>query len=161
MHDHIVSITPVFYFFSGRTVKTAKVRPKARTISPSADPLRQAATAHAPLALEDVEPDEEFTFETELKPLHIRRGFINLTPEHWPFFADSARATTRKITVLYGGKSDKESSIWRLQPHDQARLVLSSIVREWLENHFAPNDKIEIRAQKIDDEIQLSLASVQ
>jgi hypothetical protein len=159
MHDHIVSIMPAFYFFSGRTAKTPKVRPKARAISSSADPLRQAATAHAPLADTEVEPDEEFVYETELKPLHIRRGFINMTPEHWPFFANSARATTRKVTVFYGGKSDKESNVWRLQPHDQARLVLSSIVREWLETHFAPNDKIEIRAQKIDDEIQLSLAS--
>jgi hypothetical protein len=159
MHDHIVAIMPAIYFFSGRTVKTEKVRPKSRAISPSDDPLRRAATAHAPMLSDEVEPDEEFTYQTVLKPLHIRRGFINMTPEHWPFFADSARATTRKVTVLYGGKTDKESSVWRLQPHDQARLVLSSLVRDWLDTNFGPNDDIELRAQKIDDEIQISLAS--
>jgi hypothetical protein len=159
MHDHIAAIMPAFYFFSGRTVKTEKVRPKSRAISPSADPLRRAATAHAPTLSDDVEPDEEFTYQTVLKPLHIRRGFINMTPEHWPFFADSARATTRKVTVLYGGKTDKESSVWRLQPHDQARLVLSSLVRDWLDTNFGSNDDIELRAQKIDDEIQISLAA--
>lgn len=159
MHDYIVAMMPAFYFFSDRTVKTEKVRPKTRTVSPGADPLRQAATAHAPLAAEEVEPDEEFTYQTVLKPLHIRRGFINMTPEHWPFFADSARATTRSVTVFYGGKTDKESSVWRLQPHDQARLVLSSLVRTWLDTNFAPNDNIELRVQKIDDEIQISLAA--
>ncbi|MFO7540236.1 MAG: hypothetical protein R6X32_19515 [Chloroflexota bacterium] len=160
MHDQIVAIMPALYFFSGRTVKTEKkVRPKSRAISPSADPLRRAATAHAPLVDDDAEPDEEFTYQAVLKPLHIRRGFINMTPEHWPFFADSARATTRKVTVFYGGKTDKESSVWRLQPHDQARLVLSSLVRDWLDTNFADNDNIELRAQKIDDEIQISLAA--
>jgi hypothetical protein len=159
IHDHIVAIIPALYFFSGRTVKTEKVRPKARTISPSTDPLRQAATAHTPLLSEDMEPDEEFTYQTILKPLHIRRGFINMTPEHWPFFAENARATTRKVTVHYGGKTDKESTVWRLQPHDQARLVLSSLVRDWLDTNFVANDSIELRAQKIDADIQISLAA--
>jgi hypothetical protein len=159
MHDHILAIMPVIYFFSGRTVKTEKAKPKTRTISPGADPLRQAATAHAPISSDAVEPDEEFTFQTVLKPLHLRRGFINMTPEHWPFFAENARATTRKVTIFYGGKTDKESSVWRLQPHDQARLVLSSIVRDWMETNFAADDEIELRAQKIDDEIQISLAA--
>lgn len=159
MHDHIVTLMPILYFFSGRTAKTEKIRPKTRTISPSADPLRQAAVGHAPMLTDDLEPDEEFTYQTTLKPLHIRRGFINMTPEHWPFFADSARATTRKVTVFYGGKTDKESSVWRLQPHDQARLVLSSIVRGWLDTNFEANSNIELRVQKIDDDIQISIAA--
>ncbi len=162
MHDYIVTMMPALYFFSDRTIKTdkaEKVRAKSRTVSPGADPLRQAATAHAPAAAEEVEPDDEFIYQTVLKPLHIRRGFINMTPEHWPFFADSARATTRKVTLFYGGKTDKDSSVWRLQPHDQARLVLSSLVRGWLDTNFAPDDSIELRVQKIEDEIQISLAS--
>jgi hypothetical protein len=104
---------------------------------------------------------EEFTYTTELMPLHIRRGFINLTSAHWPFFAISTRTETRNVTVVFGGRQDKSSSVWRLQPDDQARLMLGSQVHDWLEEHFEPNDQIRVTARKIDDdEIRVSLDAV-
>lgn len=104
---------------------------------------------------------EEFTYTTELMPLHIRRGFINLTSAHWPFFAVSTRTETRVVTVVFGGRQDKSSSVWRLQPDDQARLMLGPQVHDWLEEHFEANDKIRVTARKIDeDEIRVSIDSV-
>lgn len=101
---------------------------------------------------------DEFTYVAELKPLHIRRGFINLTPGHWPFFSQSTRTETRDVTVFYGPEQKAKSTVWRLQPDDQARLVLSKPVHAWLEENFSTSDSIRVSARRLDnDEIRITL----
>ena len=104
---------------------------------------------------------DTFTYLAELKPLHIRRGFVNLTAGHWPFFALNARAQTRDVTIVFGGRQDKHSSVWRLQPDDQARLVLGPQVHDWIEENFASSDQIQVTARKLDNnEIRITLEPV-
>jgi hypothetical protein len=170
----IATLMPTLRLLTGR--RTRKTRPAKSTKSTSSTgavrvigeaPLVPAADDALAEALElGVQPRvdenvEEFTYTAELKPLHIRRGFINLTPAHWPFFAVSTRTETRGVTVVFGGRQDKSSSVWRLQPDDQARLMLGPQVHDWLEEHFEANDKIRVTARKIDeDEIRVSLDPV-
>lgn len=156
MGEHIASLMPAFLFLSGRSArrstraKTGKTTGKAKTAAPKVAPVDV-----------DVKPEDEFVYVAELKPLHLRRGFVNLTPRHWPFFAISARTETRPVTIYYDGIYDRKSAVWRLQPDDQARVVLSPAVHEWLEEHFNPDDKIQLTVRKLqDDEIQISLAAV-
>ena len=87
-----------------------------------------------------------------MKPLHIRRGFVNITAEHWPFFAINARTESRPVEVISESMRDKDSSVWRLQPDNVARLVLSPRAQRWLEQNFAPGDIIMITATKINDQ---------
>lgn len=124
---------------------------------------KQTATRKAPVApVLDLPPTvEHFSYVTRLRPLHIRRGFVNLTPEHWSFFATSARATTRKVTVAYDDQINRDCSVWRLANNDQARVVLSPPVQDWLEDNFDPGDKIQVTALKLDEdkiEVRLDLA---
>jgi hypothetical protein len=170
--DLIATLMPTLRLLTGR--RTRKARPAKSTKSASAiGAVRVIGEAKPVAAAEDDlievvgaqprmdENVEEFTYTTELKPLHIRRGFINLTPAHWPFFAVSTRTETRGVTVVFGGRQDKSSSVWRLQPDDQARLMLGSQVHDWLEEHFEADDKIRVTARKIDeDEIRVSLDPV-
>jgi hypothetical protein len=101
---------------------------------------------------EDIDPDSQFVYVTHMQPLHIRRGFINLTPQHWDFFARTARSTTRDVRVLYEDKVDEASSVWRLASNDMVRIVVSDAVRVWLEETFEPEDKVQVLATKLDDE---------
>ncbi|MEW5985761.1 MAG: hypothetical protein AB1791_03925 [Chloroflexota bacterium] len=156
MGEQITLLMPLFKLFTGQWRK-AGGKGKAR-------PLKGRVTAKpgeveiAPVILPDVEPDKQFTYLAELKPLHIRRGFINLTPQHWPFFALTARSETRPVTIYYEGRYDRHSAVWRLVPNDQARIVLSETVHRWLEDHFGPDDHIQVTATKLDNqEIQLTL----
>jgi hypothetical protein len=158
MSDQVVSLMPAFQFLTGRVkAKRRKTTSRART-------TRAKATGPLTTAPEGqlvVDSDETFTYVVDLKPLHIRRGFVNLTPQHWPFFAVNARTETRGVTIYYDGIYDKKSSVWRLQPSEQARIVLSPAVQEWLEDNFSANDRIKITAMKLDnDELQVSLATV-
>ncbi len=153
MSEQIDGLMPLISFFTGR-ITGAQARPKAKP--------KPAVPAEVDSLVEEeeieVDVDEGFVYTAELKPLHIRRGFINMTSEHWPFFASNSRATTREVTVYYDGIYDKNSIVWRLVPDDQARLVLSPPVHQWLEDHFGPNDQMVVVAKKLsEDEIQLSL----
>jgi hypothetical protein len=104
----------------------------------------------------------QFTYISELLSLHLRRGFINLTPRHWPFFSKTARTEIRPVTLLYGDKKDEKSTVWRLVPNDQARIVLSATAHGWLEEHFEPGDSIQVRAvKKNDDDITITLGGVE
>ena len=97
-----------------------------------------------------------------LKPLHIRRGFINLTSKHWPFFALNARTETRSAIVKYDDQSDENCTVWRLVPSDQARIVLSPPVHDWLEENAQANDQVQITAIKTDKQnIEITLAVVE
>lgn len=149
--DHISAMMPVFNFLTGQT-KKKKSKPKV---------LPKVESGHVVEVQTIIEPEDGFLYATELKPLHLRRGFINLTPEHWPFFSINSRTETRPVTIYYNGIYDKGSSVWRLVPNDQARIVLSLPVHLWLEENFDENDKIHITARKLDEnEIQISLKAV-
>ena len=157
MSEQVTSLMPAFQFLTGRVkAKKRKTTSKTRTTR---------AKATGPLASPqnkvEIDSDESFTYIVDLKPLHIRRGFVNLTPDHWAFFAINARTETRGVTIYYDGIYDKKSSVWRLQPSEQARIVLSPAVQEWLEDNFAANDRIKVTAMKLDnDELQVSLTAV-
>ena len=101
----------------------------------------------------------KFTYVSELKPLHIRRGFINLTENHWPFFSLNARTETRPVIVKYDDKTDKDCAVWRLVPNDQARLMLSTPVHMWLEETFDAEDRIMVAAvKKEENQIHITLS---
>jgi hypothetical protein len=141
--DHV----PLTRFLSGQKAKKAKPR-AAKTVAPVAAEPEEVAVSQP--VLKDVV--DQFTYVSELQPLHIRRGFINLTPKHWPFFSVNVRTEIRDITVRYGDQVDRRSSVWRLVPNDQARIVLSPPVQHWLEDHFQPNEQIEVTAVKQDED---------
>ncbi|MCB8943012.1 MAG: hypothetical protein H6658_04590 [Ardenticatenaceae bacterium] len=154
MSEQVTSLMPAFQFLTGR-VKTTKRKTKARTSR------SKAAAPTMPEAQLAVDVEESFSYVVDLKPLHIRRGFINLTPEHWSFFALNARTETRNVTIYYDGIYDKKSAVWRLQPSEQARIVLSPAVQEWLEDNFSAHDQVKVTAMKLDgDEVQVSLTAV-
>jgi cell pole-organizing protein PopZ len=151
MAERVSELEAIFEFMTGRDArpKTTKAKSKSKT-------------ARAPRKPETLDPDKQFVYVARLKPLHIRRGFVNLTPEHWEFFASTARATTREITVTFEDKVDKASSVWRLSSNDMARIVLSEAVQGWLEDNFDADDKVQVTATKTeDDEIEVLLEPVE
>lgn len=161
--DLVVALAPVLELFTGRKPKkqraaktTAKSKSARRVeLEPEEAPGEQAITASVK-AMAD-----SFTYVAELMPLHIRRGFVNLTPAHWPFFSTSTRSETRQVTVVFGGRQDRNSSVWRLQPDDQARLVLGPQVHDWLEENFNAGDSLRVTARRLEnDEIRVTLEPV-
>lgn len=156
MGQHIDSLLPLLHFLFGKTTKgrSKATRSRGKTIAAVS---AETAVSEVPAA-----DEEGFTYVAELKPLHIRRGFVNMTPEHWPFFAINSRTETRPVTVYYDGVYDKDSAVWRMQPNEMARLVLSPTVQQWIEDNFEVDDKIHLSITRLaDDEIQVSLKSVQ
>lgn len=153
MSEHVTSLMPILSFLTGRKASKESARKKA-----SARQKAKAAVAEPVIQDSEIDPEEGFTYVAVLKPLHLRRGFVNLTSKHWPFFAVNSRTETRPVTVYYDGIYDKDSAVWRLLPNDQARLVLSPTVHQWLEDHFEANDRVQVTAKKLDgQEIQISL----
>ncbi|MDX1664641.1 MAG: hypothetical protein R3272_12670 [Candidatus Promineifilaceae bacterium] len=148
MAAELQRLLPFLDFVMGRTRrKKAKARAKA---------ARATVEETKP---EEIDPESQFIYITELKPLHIRRGFVNLTPQHWDFFARTARSTTRNVTVAIGDRVDKESAVWRLAANDMARVVLSDSARKWFEETFEPDDRVQVTATKVsDEEIKVNLA---
>lgn len=143
----IQNLSPIFNIIIGNIAKPAG-RARARGRS------REESVSSAPKGT------PAFTYITTLKPLHIRKGFIILEPEHWPFFALTARSETRGVTVHYEGSIDKDSAIWRLAVNDSTRLVLGHHAHSWLENNCQPEDKVKLTVIKsasneIDIELQL------
>lgn len=167
LSERLAVMMPLVLLFGGRTVgqrpkpKPAKVQ-KQTAVSP-AEPI--PTVSRLAVGRGDGEtavtsgPQELFTFDTVLKPLHIRRGFINLTPEHWSFFATGARTETRPVILKFGDTVDKGSAVWRLQPSEMARIVLSPAAHQWLEDSFNAEDTVHIRAaESISHQITLSLS---
>lgn len=140
-------------------------QPKPPT--PKAKISRTTASPHAPEQVATIlphqgEPMAEFSYVAEVKPLHIRKGFINLTPEHWSFFALTARTETREVKVRCGDRLDSKSSVWRLAPTDQARIVLSEVGHHWLEKQLGAEGYVEVLAHKNEqNEILLTLRKVE
>lgn len=154
--ESIASLMPLITLLSGQVrKKRAKKKPKAKA-KVQENAAVEDTTIRQPL---DAAQLEKFTYVSELKPLHIRRGFVNLTPNHWPFFALTARTETRPVTVSYEDRVDEECAVWRLVPNDQARLVLSTPVHMWLEENFDAEDCIQITAVKLEPKkIRIALA---
>jgi hypothetical protein len=159
--DLVSSLMPVLRLFTGRKAKKARPsKSAAKTARRPTESTEEGQPGEPTITASMKSMADSFTYIAELKPLHIRRGFINLTPAHWPFFASSSRMETRDVTVVFGTRQDRHSSVWRLQPDDQARLVLGTQVHEWLEENFATSDSIRVAAQRLDnDEIRITLGA--
>lgn len=152
------ALMPLAKLLAGQTQKAASPSGPAPAPKPPVEALTVAETPTE--ALTAVQSLDEFVYVSELKPLHIRRGFINLTPEHWPFFALNARTETRPVQVKYGDKLDTKSAVWRLVPSNQARIVLGSSAQLWVEKHFRANERITVVAQKdAQDEILITITA--
>ncbi len=160
MSERMNMLAPVVTILQGRSPDKA-VAAKAvaeKASDPESKPPVPAQVLEQP---ERPLSKDEFTFASELKPLHIQRGFINMTPQYWPFFAINARTASRPVTVITDEVRDEDSAVWRLQPNDMARLVLGPKAQRWLEANFVPGDYIQIVATRIDpDEIQIVLEPI-
>lgn len=155
MNERMMALLPLIKILTGKSRRTkAKPKPAAQARPRNLAPIEET-TIRQPSEAADL---ERFTYVSELKPLHIKKGFVNLTPNHWPFFALNARTEIREVSVKFEDKINKKSSVWRLVPNDQARLVLAPQVQEWLEENFGSNDRIQVTAIKLNDEdIQITL----
>lgn len=156
LRERLSLLLPIAIILSGRS--TRRVSGGRRKSAPPAK--KKTAVVQPEVAVVDSETG--FTSVVELKPLHIRRGFINLTPQHWPFFATNARTETRPVTVITPTLRDKNCAVWRLQPSEMARIVLSPRVQEWLEANFDPGDHVQVSATRIgeSDDIEVILEAV-
>ncbi|MBX3060374.1 MAG: hypothetical protein KF770_28280 [Anaerolineae bacterium] len=146
-------LLPLIHFLNGqKATKSAKPKPKVRP------KLKTPAESTAVATTTIIDPDQGFMFVTDIKPLYLRKGFINMAPDHWPFFAVSARSETRNVTVYYEGVYDKDCSVWRIQSSDMVRLVLSPGVHRWFEDNFEQGDHVQLNVKRLDnDEIQISV----
>jgi len=153
--ERLTLLTPVVKMLRGQSARRAvRAAVKAKTDRKQAP---KKSTVEAP-PTQKVSSSVEFSYITELKPLHIRKGFINMEAEHWPFFAANARTEARPVEVVSESMRDKDCSVWRLQPDNIARLVLSPRAQRWLEQNFGSGDSIMITATKISDQdIQIVL----
>ena len=120
---------------------------------------KSAPTAASEIIEEDL---DSFTYVATLKALHLRKGFINLTEAHWPFFSINSRTVTREVTLKYDGNVDKKSAVWRLKTSDKARLVVGDRAANWMEDNFSVDDQVQVTATKLADKsIEIELNAVQ
>lgn len=161
MSDQIVELMPLIDFLTGQKKRKAVKTKKTKSVTaPILQPIAPDSTQVVPESIISVE--DGFSYTSELKPLHLRKGFVNMTPKHWPFFSVNSRTETRQVTVYYEGIYDKDCAVWRMVPNDRARLVLSPTVKQWLEDNFHSSDHVQVVARKLDgDEIQISLKPVE
>jgi hypothetical protein len=157
--EYVANLMPLASLLTGH-VKTQRVKAQqAAGIPEKPRTVIEQTTIKQP---SDAAKLEQFIYVSELKPLHIRRGFINLTSKHWPFFALNARTETRSVTIKYDDKTDENCKVWRLVPNDQARIVLSPPVQDWLEENAHTDDQIQITAIKSDKQnIEITLTIVE
>lgn len=146
-------LTPLLQFLNGqRAGKAQKAKAKTRAKVPA------TAVAEPSVTSSIIDPEKGFIYVTDIKPLYLRKGFVNLSPEYWSFFSVSARTETRHVTVYYDGIYDKECHVWHIQSSDMVRLVFSPSVHHWFEENFEPNTHIQMAVKRLDnDEIQISL----
>lgn len=155
MNERINNLMPIIKMLTGKQRRTkAKAKPASQARPRNAAPIEET-TIRQPSEAANL---ERFTYVSELKPLHIKKGFVNLTSNHWPFFAINARTEIRDVSIKFDDKINKKSSVWRLFPNDQARIVLAPQVQEWMEDNFGSNDRIQVTAIKLNDQdIQITL----
>ena len=142
----IGNLLPLITMLTGRSAKTGKAKStrKKKKVSSSK---------------EEIDTGDTFVYIADLKPLHLRRGFINLTSEHWEFFKINSRTVTRDVTIYYDGIYDKKSTAWKLSTNGQTRIVVSPVVRLWMNDNFEDGDQIEVTAHDMGEgEIQITLA---
>lgn len=156
LSQQIDELLPLIHFLTGRRATSKrKSKPKARTVKPM---MGGKGTDEATSLETVLKPEDGFVHVSRIKPLHLRRGFINLTSAHWPFFAINSRTETRPVTIYYDGVYDKDSAVWRMLPNDMARIVLSPSVHHWYEDNFTEGDELHVTVTRLDnDEIQISL----
>ncbi len=158
--DLVSTLMPTLRLFTGKKARKARASKAVKPPRRPTDAAEETAPGEQTITGSIKSMADSFSYVADLKPLHVRRGFINLTPAHWPFFASSNRMETRDVTVVFGGRQDRHSSVWRLQPDDQARIVLGSQVQEWLEENFTGSETIRVVARRLDnDEIRITLDS--
>ena len=141
--DEISRMIPLVRFLTGKIRKPKKKRPSRKRLKVEDTPTRQPS---------DVANLDRFVYVSLIRPLHIRRGFVNLTPEHWPFFAINNRTETRQVSLNYGTDTDDKSKVWRLVQDFQVRIVLSPAAHKWVENNFEPNDLLQVTAVKAESD---------
>jgi hypothetical protein len=157
MVKEIDSLRPVMFALSkptGRILPKPVKKPRPVKVSEA------ASVAAADESVTETVKDR-FSYTATLKTLHLRKGFINMTPAEWPFFAINARTTTRQVTVFFDNQSDAESNVWRLSPTDQARLMLGRKGQRWLRDHFASDDKLTLVVTKhMDNSVEIALEPI-
>jgi hypothetical protein len=154
--DFMVRIAPLARFLSNTSTR---ITPKSK--SDDVEDRDAADKATSAMELRGADALDEFVYVAEVKSLHIRKGFINLTPEHWPYFSESARATTCDVTVQFGEAVQEPAVVWRLVSNGQARIVLESDAQQWLADAIAPNERVQITAAKNEqEEITITLKPV-
>jgi len=155
----IEKLIPLVQFLRGRKAakKTKKTKPKKKRAK-----KKTAPTASSTITSSDIDPEKGFTFVTAVKPLCFRKGFVNMTPQHWDFFKINSRTETRDVTVYYDGVYDKDSAVWHIQSNGMARLVFSRSVHRWFKDNFDNDDQIHLAVKRLDGaEIQISLKAVE
>lgn len=157
--DLVGAVMPVLRLFTGKKPKKARAPRSSSKGARAVEATDEAPVGDVAITGSIKAMADGFTYIAELKPLHIRRGFINLTPAHWPFFAINNRTETRPITIVFEGRQDKNCSVWRLQPEEQARIILGPQSHEWLEGNFANSEAIHVSARRVGDEIRITLDS--
>ncbi len=136
-------------------------RPIPKKKAASAEPRDQAAKETSARDLIKAARLEELVYVSELKPISLKKGFIVLKAEHWPFFAKRARASTRDVLLLFGRNQKETGQVWRLVSNDQTRVVLERDAQHWLMETFGANERIEVTAIKDElGEITLTLKPV-
>lgn len=157
LSEQIDTLIPLMRFLTSKRKPT-----KRKSTKTKAKTSKKSKTKAATDTAVSIPTEDGFSYVSDIKPLGLRKGFINMTTQHWPFFSINSRTETRAVTVYYDGIYDKASSVWRLQPHNMARLVLSPQVHHWFQDNFEPNDQIQLSVAKLDgDEIQISLKQVE
>lgn len=142
-----------------RKAKARATASKKKTTKRTTRAKKRSKTTSASKLVE--QKVEEFAYTAKLKPLHLRRGFVNMTEAHWPFFAINSRTETRPVTLKFDGNVDRDSSVWRLMPSEKARLMLSDRAHIWLEENFVSDDEIQLAVTKVGEkEIEIELALV-
>lgn len=156
MAKDIAEMMPILRLLNGG-IKISKRKPSSSKKVTKARP-RAKQTSASTMASEEV---ESFSYVTTLKPLHIRKGFVNMTEAHWPYFKINSRTETRAVILKFDGNVDNDCTVWRLMPAEKARLVLSDRVHDWLSDNFSAEDEIQIFAKKLPEKkIEIELALV-
>jgi hypothetical protein len=155
------SVRPALFVLSKPTAR-ATARPKKKKATPVAATVEKVVVDGDSAEDEaDAVVLEQISYVATLKPLHLRKGFINMTPAEWPFFTINARTTTREVTIVFDNQHDKDGTVWRLSPNDQARLVLGNKSSRWLRDYFEAEDKIKlVSVKQLDGSIEVGLEPI-
>ena len=155
LSQFLENVLPISRLLANKMVRTGKT--KEAKEAPRDEAAKQTSARDLILA----DRLEQLIYVSELKPICIRKGFIPLTAEHWPFFAQGARSTSRDVLVLFGRNQKEKAQVWRLVSNNQARIVLEQDAHHWISDTFNPQERIEVLAVKDEaGELTLTLKPV-